>query len=937
MSYQILPHAVLRFVLLRTLPGAFAIALALSGCEGPSAAEEPDPDTAPEFRGSVDSPTFKELAPIEPLTLPRAGGGNGSLRYSLGPEIPPGLRFDRGSRKLTGTPQLTGDGPVTYRMTYRVEDADDNDSSRDADTLRFSITILPLTVLETVASSIAAEAEGRLEFESLPLPSGGPVITLSGSSTIVAGGAFFVQVTPEPGATVDTLLASVERESAGYYEIDVRGAAPPYLLVGQVPYDLDPTRSMVGMCVTAVHATDRVGTTECLDMAVGNVVTSDVQIILSWDADSAVDLLVLDPEGDAMDRSAPGSLGPDSNPSCDALDRVRNEHVAWSAGSEPPGVYAVRVRLQDRCDTFETNFVVTVKHGQDTSTFSGKLKRPGEEVAVASFREPGPTPPAVIRDGITETYGGSGNEVFSLNPAGEILDETPFTLQLGNAAADVYLIATNTGHHPMQPQVVRLDRTASAAAGQPVGAAGRRAQRSSAGISSAAGRPWVTEFNNESPLPPRACRANQQTPQPVTENITSVSFLDADPGQPIAATARKVVVDGTTTLVVWVADEDWETCTDCVRAEMVDALANSFLQPDEPNDIFQLVTAIFGMPWGTHDRQCLIPAAAADELHILLYDIDDDGLPAAGQTRDRGFFWSKDNYRRDSSGAVTATSNERLMFYLDAPLLAQSDGPTWEITDPGPRQALATLIHELQHMIHFYQKRVRHGVASETWLNEMASEVGEDLMAEKLAIAGVDGPRAVAHDRATDGSQENTGGRLPLYNLYNDIRVTTWDGTARNSAINYALGAYLARSYGGAALFSDMVQSRWSGVAAVESALGAAHSVSFGEVLVDWAVANLLSDSLQAPHPYTYNSGGWSTSRAGGVTFRLGSINLYHYRYESESFSLEGPFLYSLEGFNERTQPPHSNMYATLGRNSGTVRLRVSTVSGNRITVVVKE
>ena len=943
MSSIVLPPLVFPSALVRTLLTALAIALALSGCEEATPAEEPDPDSAPKFRDSVDSPTYKELAPIEALTLPRASGGNGSLRYSLGPEVPFGLRFDSSTRQLTGTPQLRGAGPTTYRLTYRVEDSDDNDSSRDADTLQFSITILPLTVLETVASPIAAEAEGSLVFESLPVPSGGPVISLTGSSDILAGGAFFIQVTPEPGATVDTLLASVERESAGYYEIDVRGAAPPYRLTAQVPHDLDPTRSTVGICVTAVHATDRVGTTECLDMDVRTTptsATSDVRISLSWDVDSAVDLQVLDPEGNAVSRTVLRGFDADSNPSCDPpLDGIRNELVEWSAGSQPPGVYAVRVRLQDHCDTLQTNYSVSVKHGaeKETSTFSGKLTRAGEEVAIATFRVAGPTPPAAIREGITKSYRGSGNEVFFLNPAGEILDDIPFTLQLGSATADVYLIATNTGHHPMQPQVTNLDRTASATAAGQATAAASRALRSFAASSVAAAQSAVTEFNNESPLPPRTCRANQQQTQPVTANDTRVSFLVADAESSIPATARKVVVDGTTTLVVWVADEDWETCTDCVRREMVDALADRFLQPDEPDDIYQLVTAIFGVPWGTHDRQCLIPAAAADELHILLYDIDDDGLPAAGESRDRGFYWSKDNYRRDSSDAVTAASNERLMFYLDAPLLAQADGPTWEITDPGPRHALATLIHELQHMIHFYQKRVRHGVASETWLNEMASEVAEDLMAEKLAITGVDGPRAVAHDQATDGSPQNTGGRLPLYNLYNDIRVTAWDGSERNSAINYALGAYLARSYSGAALFSDMVQSRWAGVAAVESALGASHSVSFGEVLVDWAVANLLSDDLRAVHPYRYNSGAWSASRAGGVTFRLGSINLYHYRYESESYSQEGPFLYSVDGLNERTQPPHSNMYATLGRNTGTLRLRVSAVSGNRITVVVKE
>ena len=51
----------------------------------------------------------------------------------------------------------------------------------------------------------------------------------------------------------------------------------------------------------------------------------------------------------------------------------------------------------------------------------------------------------------------------------------------------------------------------------------------------------------------------------------------------------------------------------------------------------------------------------------------------------------------------------------------------------------------------------------------------------------------------------------------------------------------------------------------------------------------------------------------------------------------EGPYLHTLESLNERRQPPHSNMIATLGPNSRQVRLRVTAVGDNRITVVVKE
>ena len=107
-SYQ---HFI-RAVLMRILPVAFAFALVLAGCEPP--AKEPDPDTTPKFSGSVASQTYKEMASIEPLTLPRARGGNGSLSYSLGPELPDGLRFDRSTRRLTGTPQLADARPATY-------------------------------------------------------------------------------------------------------------------------------------------------------------------------------------------------------------------------------------------------------------------------------------------------------------------------------------------------------------------------------------------------------------------------------------------------------------------------------------------------------------------------------------------------------------------------------------------------------------------------------------------------------------------------------------------------------------------------------------------------------------------------------------------------------------------------------------------------------
>ena len=70
-----------------------------------------------------------------------------------------------------------------------------------------------------------------------------------------------------------------------------------YRLVGLVPHDLDQTRSDLELCVTAVYAIDRAGAAECHNLTIADVLPGDVQISLSWDADSDVDLEVLGPDG----------------------------------------------------------------------------------------------------------------------------------------------------------------------------------------------------------------------------------------------------------------------------------------------------------------------------------------------------------------------------------------------------------------------------------------------------------------------------------------------------------------------------------------------------------------------------------------------------------------------------------------------------------------
>ena len=427
----------------------------------------------------------------------------------------------------------------------------------------------------------------------------------------------------------------------------------------------------------------------------------------------------------------------------------------------------------------------------------------------------------------------------------------------------------------------------------------------------------------------------------------------------IPATARKVVSDGTTTVAVWVADADWATACEpdagdggwdaaggALRPQGVRHPGDGgrggarFLQPGAGNDIYDWITAIFGDPWGAarHPDPASRRGRRRDSHPAVRHFRR--RRPRTGRAADRiGFFWAKDNFLRDPEHPLFSLSNERLMFYLDAPILTIAEGETWEVTDRAPSIMIGTLAHEFQHMIHFYQKPILRGAGSEAWLNEMSSEVAEDLIADKMEG---DGPRSVDYSDPTAGAPGNFRGRLPGFNLYNDIQVTRWDGLLANYDINYALGAYLARNYGGAALFSAIVQNEHSGTAAIEAALqDLGHDVSFGQALQNWGAAVLLSDDTSAPVPYRYNAGGWITSRTGGTEFRLGSIDLHHYVYGPPRvpgrLAWEGPYLHSLNSLNERSQPPHSVAYTTLGRNSGTMRLSVSAVGDNRITAVVKE
>ena len=415
----------------------------------------------------------------------------------------------------------------------------------------------------------------------------------------------------------------------------------------------------------------------------------------------------------------------------------------------------------------------------------------------------------------------------------------------------------------------------------------------------------------------------------------------------IPATLRKKVTASGVTLLVYVADDYWIDTpgTGIVNQSMVNAIADRFLKAGENNDIYDWVTGIYGEHWGGKGRfDNVLSADAAKYITILIDDIYGDGVPTARRdsARTLGYFHSVNS---NLSANLAATSNRRLMFVMDAALLAARDpkaapGTPWDPNYSRPQEIFSTLAHEFLHMVSYYQKRITHTLTAQTqvWLEEMIALVTEDLISDKM---GLPGPRGVP---LKGGSPDYSPGFPPVHSsrlrAYNSsgsqpgLSLTTnWGKPSHNYSygISYAFGAYLARNYGGAALFREIVRNGHSDEQAVLAAIKAVtgKSKTFGDLLFEWAAASIKSDNPNSAIP-TYNFGGSSgktnNAEMGGIADTLGSINLYNYPIgtitrNGRRFTVYGPVPFrgneGAAGFNPdrlRPTPPAANVIFQVGR-----------------------
>ena len=118
-------------------------------------------------------------------------------------------------------------------------------------------------------------------------------------------------------------------------------------------------------------------------MSVITVGTGEIQVSVSWDVESDVDLHLVEPNGEDIyygnDLSASGgALDLDSNAGC-SIDGKKNENITWPSRTPPRGTYIVRLDYWDSCGVAKTNYVVTVRvKGRTPQTFSGAFTGLGD-------------------------------------------------------------------------------------------------------------------------------------------------------------------------------------------------------------------------------------------------------------------------------------------------------------------------------------------------------------------------------------------------------------------------------------------------------------------------------------------------------------------------------------------------------------------------------
>jgi hypothetical protein len=221
-----------------------------------------------------------------------------------------------------------------------------------------------------------------------PAASGGPTVTATASTTAVPGGSeivtlnaaaafqsVYVSVPTAPGlsaSSFDPSRIGPQIAANGYYLLRLPAAVTSAVIITNFATTLSGSFQL-GYAVA--NAAGALGPTVASTRTPAGG-TGNVQVSVSWNTATDVDLHVVDPTGQEIyygntQSTNGGSLDVDSNAGC-SIDNRNSENIRWGS-SAPNGTYTVRVDYWSACSvTGTTTFTVRINNGgQSISPPSG--------------------------------------------------------------------------------------------------------------------------------------------------------------------------------------------------------------------------------------------------------------------------------------------------------------------------------------------------------------------------------------------------------------------------------------------------------------------------------------------------------------------------------------------------------------------------------------
>jgi hypothetical protein len=212
-----------------------------------------------------------------------------------------------------------------------------------------------------------------------PAAGSGPTAEVTGTSAMILGGS--AQRTVTSTEPFNRVLVSVAG-FPGYLELTLPNSVTSQDVILTLAQNLAESVFIVNI---AAAAGTSVGTADTEPVSIVTVGTGPVQVSVSWNTESDVDLHLVEPGEEEIyygnrESESGAILDLDSNAGC-AIDGTRNENIFWPTDSPPRGTYTIRVDNWDACEvTGTTTFVVTVRvTGRSPVTFTGQLTGPGDQ------------------------------------------------------------------------------------------------------------------------------------------------------------------------------------------------------------------------------------------------------------------------------------------------------------------------------------------------------------------------------------------------------------------------------------------------------------------------------------------------------------------------------------------------------------------------------